>query len=210
MSVLNLPRHPGLFSTTRLGLVISNEMTATYRDWMILIAAGIGAACASVFLDLRIQRVPGHAILRVVFPMAVGLALVPRKGAGCVMGATGFVTGLSLYLAGFKGEGIGVGALASLTATGPILDWTLRRSKGGWWQYVLFGLAGLASNTLAFVVRASAKAMGWEMAGRRPLGEWIMQASVTYLLCGLAAGLISGIILFYGRKTTESQTETHL
>ena len=207
MAALNLPRHPGLFSTTRLRLIVSNESSATVLDWLILLTAGVLAACASTFLDLNIKQVPGHAILKVVFPMAMGLALVPRRGAGCTMATTAFLTGVSLNLAGFKGEGIGVGALASLTATGPLLDWTLRHSAGGWRQYVAFGLAGLSSNLIAFAVRGGAKALGWEAPGRRPLGEWLMQASYTYVLCGLAAGLISGVILFYGRRRGEAPFE---
>jgi hypothetical protein len=199
MAVLNLPRHPGLFSTTRLRLVVSRETSATLTDWLILLSAGILAACSSMFLDLGIKQVPGHAILRVVLPMAAGLALVPRRGAGCVMASTAFVTGMSLQLAGFRDEGQGVGALTSLIATGPILDWTLRRTNGGWRLYVAFALAGLSSNLFAFTVRGGAKVMGWERVGKRGLESWLAQASVTYVVCGLLAGLISGVILFYGR-----------
>lgn len=203
-----LPPHPGLFSTSRLRFVASKETSATAVDWMILITAGMAAACASTFLDFGLKRVPGHAILRVVPPLALGLALVPRRGAGCAMASSAFLTGVLLHLAGFKGEG-GLGALTSLTATGPILDLTLQRVQGGWKQYVAFGLAGLCSNTLAFAVRGGAKFMGWESVGKRPLAEWLGQASVSYLVCGLLAGLISGLILFYGRGPGEQpQPET--
>jgi len=203
MSALSLPLHPGLSATTRLGMVVSDKTSASLRDWLILMSAGVLAACASTFLDLNIRRLPGHAILRVVFPMAVGLALVPRRGAGCTMGGAAFITGVGLRMAGFKGDALGFGALASLTATGPLLDWTLRRANGGWRQYVSFGIAGLASNLLALVVRGGAKALGWERAGSRPLLEWLSQAVGTYVLCGLLAGLISGVILFYGRGRDE-------
>ena len=206
MSVIQLPRHPGLSATTRLPWVMSDDVSATLRDWLILVGAGILAACASTFLDLNIKRIPGHAILRVVFPMAAGLALVPRRGAGCAMGGTALLTGVLLRVAGFKGEALGLGALASLTATGPLLDWTLRRANGGWQQYVMFGLAGLTSNVVALIVRGGAKAMGWERIGSRPLGEWLAQASVTYVVCGLLAGLISGVILFYGRRRDEASS----
>jgi len=222
MAALNLPRHPGLFSTTRLRLVVSQHSSTAPWEWLILISAGVLAACSSVFLDLesaqaallqvtgiqmRQMRIPGHAILRVVFPMAVGLALVPRRGAGSVMASSAFLTGVSLHLAGFKGEGLGVGALTSLTATGPMLDWTLRHANGGWRQYAAFGLAGLVSNLLAFVARGGAKVLGWEAVGRRGLMDWLAQASVTYVLCGLAAGLISGAILFYGRSRGPGPSE---
>lgn len=200
MTGLNLPLHPGLTGTTRLKWIASDQAAASLRDWLILLTAGIVAACCSTFLDFEIKRIPGHAILRVVFPMAVGLALVPRRGSGTVMGASALVTGFALRIAGFKEEALGMGALTSLIATGPLLDLALRRVNGGWKQYVAFALAGLASNTAAFAVRGTAKAMGWERAGRRPLWEWLAQASFTYLACGLVAGLISGLVLFYARR----------
>ena len=200
MSASLLPRHPGLFSTTRLRQLATDATAATVRDWLLLAAFGVLAACSSTFLDLGIKRIPGHAILRVVFPMALGLALVPRRGAGCVMGGTSAITAACFQLAGFRGEAVGLGAFTSLTATGPLLDWTLRRANTGWRQYVAYSLAGLASNLLALGVRGGAKAIGWEAAGRRPLVEWLSQAVGTYILCGLIAGLISGIVLFSFRS----------
>ncbi|MBC8114465.1 MAG: hypothetical protein H7062_08820 [Candidatus Saccharimonas sp.] len=206
---MNLPLHPGLSSTTRLGPIVSNETSATVRDWLILLTAGVLAACASTFLDFNLRRIPGHAILRVVFPMAVGLALVPRRGAGTVMGGSALITGVAFRMCGLKGEALGFGALTSLVATGPLLDWTLRRANGGWRQYVSFALAGLASNLLALTVRGLAKAVGWERLGSRPLIEWLAQAAGTYVACGLLAGLLSGLILFYGRgRGAETPGET--
>ncbi len=204
MAVTLLPRHPGLSATTRLQSLASDEASATLHDWMILLAAGVLAACASTFLDLNIRRVPGQAILRVVFPMAVGLAMVPRRGAGCAMATTALLTGIFFRYAGLKGEAMGLGALTSLAATGPLLDWTLSRAKGGWRQYLLFALAGMSSNLVALAVRGGAKYMGWEHAGRRPLWEWLSQASYTYIACGLLAGLASGAILFYASDKTPS------
>ncbi len=195
MSSIVLPRHPGLTATTRLQGIASRNVP-TLLEWAILLQCGVIAACSSTFLDLGIQRVPGHAILRVVFPFALGLAVVPRRGAGCVMGVSAALTGAGLQYAGFRGEGLGFGALTSLIATGPLLDWTLRRTHGGWRQLLAFTLAGLGGNLLALGVRGLAKFAGWEAAGRRPLGEWLTQAAGTYILCGVIAGLISGAVLF--------------
>lgn len=197
MSTGFLQKHPGLTATTRLRLIASEDVLPSVRDWALLAVFGVLAACSSTFLNLGIQRVPGHAILRVVFPFALGLALVPRRGAGSVMGVTAALTGAGLQYAGFRGEGMGFGALTSLIATGPLLDWTLRRANGGWRQIVAFAFAGLASNLLALGVRGTAKALAWESSsGKRPLGEWLTQAVDTYILCGLIAGLISGAVLF--------------
>ncbi len=191
-----LPRHHGLFTTSRLQSIASGADVPKLHDWLLLAALGVLAAYSSTFLDIGIKKVPGQAILRVVFPMAFGLALVPRRGAGCVMGGTAGLAAATLQIAGFRGEALGYGALASLTATGPLLDWTLRRASGGWRQIGAFMLAGLASNTIAFGVRGIVKAIGWEEVGKRPLGEWLTQAVGTYVLCGVIAGLISGGVLF--------------
>ena len=201
MSAIELPRHPGLSNTTRLRALASDTALAGSRDWVILVLAGILAACSSTFLNLGIQRVPGHAILRVVFPMALGLALVPRQGSGTVMGFSALFTAIVLRGNGFQGEGLGLGALTSLIATGPILDWTLRRVNGGWWQVLGFAVAGLASNLLALLVRGIARSYGWEKVGARPLSEWLSQAAVTYAICGILAGVISGLVLFCQRRS---------
>lgn len=188
----------GLSETTRLRAFASESSTVSIRDWLILLSAGVAAACASTFFDYNL-RIPGHAILRAVFPMAVGLALVPRHGAGCVMGAAAAVTAGSLRLRGFHGDGLSLGALTSLIATGPLLDWTLRHTRGGWRTYGAFAAAGLTSNLLALAVRGTAKARGWEHASARPLGAWLAQASITYTLCGIVAGLLSAGVWFYAR-----------
>ncbi len=206
MSVLKLPLHPGLFATTRLRQMTSDSIAAPVADWMLLISFGAIAAFASACLDLGIRQVPGHAILRVVFPIALGLALVPRRGAGTVMSGSALLTAALLHVSRIQSEGLGLGALTSLFATGPLLDITLRRANGGWKQYAGFAVAGLASNLIALLTRGTAKAIGFEQPGRRPLSEWLAQASITYVLCGLAAGLISGAILFYARKSADKSS----
>src|SRR5690606_21832762 len=108
-------------------------------------------------IEMRLQ-IPGSAILKVVLPMAMGLALVPRHGAGCVMGAAAALTAGGLKWGGFGGEGFSAGAMTSLIATGPLLDLALHRVSGGWRLYAAFAAAGLASNFLAFIVRGATKA----------------------------------------------------
>lgn len=203
MTLLKLPLHPGLFSTTRLRRMTSATRAAPIADWLLLVSLGSIAVISSACLDLQIHRIPGHAILRVVFPIAAGLALVPRRGSGTVMGGSALLTAILLTISGIRSEGLGLGALTSLLATGPLLDWTLRSANGGWKQYAGFAMAGLASNLLALFTRGVAKAVGFELPGRRPLGEWLAQASITYLVCGLVAGLISGLILFYARGSAD-------
>jgi hypothetical protein len=203
----SLSLHPGLFNNTRLRGWASNGASASARDWVILALAGIAAACASVLLDFHL-RVPGHAILRAVFPMAMGLALVPRRGAGCVMGASAALAAGVFRIAGASGEGMSLGATTSLIATGPLLDWTLRHASGGWRLYASFAAAGLASNLLALAVRGGAKAIGFERLGARPLSVWLPQAAVTYVLCGILAGLVSAAVLFYARRNSTPEEST--
>lgn len=202
MSVVHLRLNEGLYSTTRLQSLTSARTAPCVREWLLLVLAGVTAAVASTFLDLGL-RIPGHAILRVVFPMSIGLALVPRHGAGTAMGCSALLTVVVVRAGGFAGGGPGLGALTSLAATGPALDWTLRHASGGWRQYLAFGLAGLASNSLAFLVRGSAKLLGAENVGARPLSLWLPRAGMTYLVCGLLAGLISGGVWFYARRRNE-------
>lgn len=203
-----LPLHRELHASSRLRALASPRITAGLRDWLWLFSAGMAAAVASTFLNFHL-RIPGHAILRAVLPVTLGLALVPRRGAGCVMGGAALLTAAGLHVGGAAGEGLSLGALASLTAVGPLLDWTLRRAETGRGRYVAFALAGLSANLLALAVRGGAKALGWDHAGARPLALWLPTAAVTYTACGLLAGLLCGAVLFYGRDRENSpSTET--
>lgn len=153
---------------------------------------GACSAAATAFVDLNL-RVPGHAILRAVLPMACGLALVPRKWAGCVMGAHALIAALVFQLAGWAN--LGVGAMTSLGLTGPLFDLSLWGARQGGRLYWRFAAGGLACNLVALAVRAVPKFFGWE-SGRRPFGDWISEAAPTYTVCGLLAGLIGAMIWF--------------
>jgi hypothetical protein len=214
-----LPRHAGLRSTTRLRRLISDGSSASVRDWTILLLAGVAAGCASKFanrefiaavvspvFDLK-SKIPGHAILGTVFPMAIGLALVPRRGASCVMGAAAFLIAMVLRLVGFSGDGLSLGAMTSLATIGPLLDLTLRKTNSGWKQYLAFAGAGLASNLLAFAVRGGVKVLGLDHSGGRRAGSWFVEAVISYPACGILAGLISGTIWFYARSRREREAE---
>ncbi len=158
---------------------------------------GVVAACASVLPDWNL-RVPGHAILRSVFPMALGFALAPRRFAGGVMASTGLVTALSLQ--SFGPFHIGLGGMTSLAATGFCLDAFLAKGRSGWRLYLAFALAGLTSNLLAFGVQTAVKLSRGPKIGGRGFSEWLAQASWTYPACGLAAGIISAAVWFQFRS----------
>lgn len=139
-------------------------------------------------LDLRL---PGHAILRAVVPLALGLALVPRRGAGSVMGGAALLTVLAH---GVDGGAPGWGAAASLALTGPILDFAARSARSGRAVYVALVAGGFVANAVAFAIRLGAKVVLHD--GGSPLAVWWPRASVTYSLCGIAAGLVSAVLWF--------------
>ncbi len=159
----------------------------------MLLGAGVGAALSSVFLDISL-RMPGHAILRAVFPMALGLALAPRRMGGLVMGAGAMGTVLVIKAGGLGV--VGVGALTSLALTGPLLDVALWRARRGWRLYMAFALAGLGSNLAALAVRGGTKYVGLNHVASWPLAAWLPRATVSYAVCGVLAGLISATIWF--------------
>lgn len=200
-SVLSI--HPGMAATSRLPVLTREAERIRAVEVVALVGAGACAALASAFLDFGL-RIPGHAILRAIFPMALGLALAPRRGGGTVMGASALATALGIQAVGHVT--IGMGAMTSLVLTGPLLDLVVRGGYQGWRLHASFALAGLTSNLVAYLVRAGAKSGGWERWGTRPLSSWWSQAMVTYALCGIIAGVLSSVILFHlSRRTPRSE-----
>lgn len=198
-----LTTHDGLLSSSRLPALARGTARASAGELALLLLAGAGAALATAFMDFD-RRVPGHAILRAVFPMALGLALVPRRLGGAVMGTGALVTALGLKAGGWAS--VGPGAMTSLCLTGPLLDLALWGARGGWRLYLGFVLAGLGSNLAALAVRYAAKVTGLG-PGRRRVEEWGAEAVVTYALCGIMAGLLSAFVWFQlGRRSAGGRT----
>ncbi|MHB0955489.1 MAG: hypothetical protein ACYC0X_03840 [Pirellulaceae bacterium] len=161
--------HEGLSDSTRISS-ISRRMTekaATQLGALVLL--GAGAALASGLIDFHL-RIPGHAILRSVFPMALGLALVPVRKGGTVM-ALGALSTALLMKACSVGS-LGAGSLTSLTLTGPLLDVALIGARRGWRLYLGFILAGITSNLIALSFRGGAKVLTGGMGGGRLMSEW--------------------------------------
>lgn len=194
MPTLSLAPHPGLRDGSRLRWLSSPSVPSEASEIAFLASCGFVAAVASGYFDFRL-RIPGHAILRAIFPMVLGLAVVPRRGAGTVMGTAALATGLGLR-ALFPAGGLSLGALTSLTLVGPALDLSLRHAHVGWRLYAGCAAAGLAANIMAFATRGGAKLLGWERLGARPWSDWLVHASFSYVVCGILAGLISGMIWF--------------
>lgn len=162
-------------------------------ELLTLISAGVAAALASTFLDFSL-KIPGHAIIRAVFPMAFGLALAPRHGAGSVMGASAMASAL-LFKVGGAGT-VGLGAMTSLALTGPFLDLALWKAKRGWRIYLAFATAGVLTNLVALTVRGSVKLGGLDHFFALPFTVWWIRAVPSYLICGALAGLLSACVWF--------------
>jgi hypothetical protein len=193
--------HPGLVDASRLlqRRQASNTLRTSEIAW--LLGMGALAGLSASFLDFG-WRIPGHAILRAVLPMTIGMALVPRRNTGLVMSAGAVMTLYSLRL--FGGPLPGLGAGTSLLLLGPILDRAVLCANNGWRIYFGCAVAGFASNYAALVVRAAPKILGFEHGRGRPLNVWLTEALVTYALCGILAGLISACICFRARGSVDS------
>ena len=201
MRLMVLPAHEGLCQATRLPWLQHTERALPALEWAGLMLFGGLAACASIFWDWGL-RMPGHSILQAVFPMVCGLAVVPRRGAGSVMGAGALLTWGALHWGGHVSTGFG--STTSLLLTGPLMDAALWTAKPGRRLYLSFALAGLAANGAAFAMRGTVKYFGWEGVTKRPFAAWWPEAVFTYALCGVLAGLISAAVWFHATGHRES------
>ena len=198
--------HDGLLASGRLPALARAGRAISLVEVAALILFGVAAAGLSVALpDLRLQ-IPGHAVLRSVFPMALGLAIVPRQWGGCIMGGSALATALLLRVGGVGG--VGAGAITSLTLTGPLLDLALWGARDGWRLYLGFVLAGLASNLLAFGMRWGALALGLDIGGGGGFASRFVLACFTFPACGILAGLVSAAFWFHLRRRDRTQEKS--
>jgi hypothetical protein len=180
---------------------LSVQSRTERREVWTLIGVGAASALLTTFVDLDL-RIPGNHILFVVFPMALGFALVPRRQAGTIMGGSAVATATALGLAGVHLPG--PGALTSLVLTGPMLDLALRWSRPGWRLYAGFVLAGALTNIGAFLARGGFKYFGLGgLGGGRRFAEWLPVATWTYALAGMLAGLLSAAAWFHLRTRAD-------
>lgn len=178
----------------------NHSLNATIVRYLLaFLAGGIAAACVTL-MDFNL-RMPGSAILKATLPVCLGLAISPQRFSGLVISG-GAYTGLSFLKQAF-GVSSGQGATTSLLLLGPVLDIFLWQARRGWSIYFAFAAAGLVANCLAFAVRLRGKSLGIDSISMRPLADWLSVAPLTYAAFGLAAGLISSLILFRSRSTRD-------
>ncbi|NUQ64968.1 MAG: hypothetical protein HUU20_21095 [Pirellulales bacterium] len=203
MSAPVLAVHKGLTTARRLP-ALGRQETISVMELAALVLLGVAAAALSAFVKLNLE-IPGHNILRVVFPLALGLALVPRVGSATIMGVSG-MAGASLFLL-FGARNLGLGAATSLALTGILIDAALLRARSGRSIYLRLALAGLAANLAAFGIKAGSKLLTGGMLEGLPLEIWLPKAVVTYSACGLLAGLVSAAVWFRAAAGTTDENE---
>lgn len=194
----------GTAFATKLNLRDSSRVPALSRaagisavELACLFACGALAALAVGLLHLSLH-IPGHAILRGVLPMAMGLALVPRRWAGIVMAIGAGVTATAMS-AGQIGS-FPPTALLSVLALGSVLDVALLGGSKGWRLYARFVFGGAAANLLAFALKTAGVQLGIEVV--RGSGRFMSFGSlafVSYILCGALAGFIGAAAWFRNR-----------
>ncbi len=196
--------HDGLAASGRIPAMTRIRERISAAEVLLLIFCGAAAAAASGFIRLGL-RLPGHAIVLSMVPMALGLALAPRRFSGCIMSAGALGTALAFSFAGLTHYGSG--ASVSLCLMGPMMDLAVAKVRSGWRLYLALMLAGIGTNLLALASRSVSKLLGLDLASMRPFGTWWTQAIVTYSISGAAAGLIGALCFFHLRKQ-QSESET--
>ena len=164
----------GLAAAGRLPAVTRVRERISASEIALLILCGAAAATASGFIRLGL-RLPGHSIVLSLIPMALGLALAPRRLSGFIMSASAFGTGAAFNLTGMAH--LGSGAFVSLCLSGPVMDLAVSKFRSGWKLYFGLVLAGICTNLMALSSRGASKLLGLDLpaqglsaaGGLRPL-----------------------------------------
>jgi hypothetical protein len=196
--------HDGLVAAGRLPSLARLHRRISAVEVLLLLLCGATAAATVGFVKLGL-RVPGHAIVLAVLPMAFGLSLAPRRLAGSVMSAGAFGTAALLSALGVVTYGSG--AIVSLCLIGPMMDLALAGVRSGWRLYLGLVLSGVAANLAALGSRAAAKLLGLDLASARPFDTWWLQAAGTYTLSGVIAGLVGALCWFHLRDRRRGAPE---
>ena len=161
----------------------------------IVLASGALATLAMALVHLSI-RVPGHAILKPVLPVAFGLALVARPAAGSLAGLGALASAIMLLVGGW-GE-VHASALTSLVLLGPALDLAERGAHRGTEFIIRGAAAGLVVNLAALGVKLLAAPLGWESGGGRGFAAVRPLGIFTFAICGILAGALCVAIRLAG------------
>ncbi len=187
----------GVADSARLPAWLRKADAINAAEWIALVLSGVACGLLMVYFPWNI-RLPGNAIMRAVFPMALGISLVPRRCAGSIIGIVGgLVVGAAWWQQIGKGH---ITTTASVVLLGLFLDTALTNARSGWRIYLRFATAGLLANLCALATRWTTATLGLDLAGER---SWSWSVRIlTYALFGLLAGLISAAVWFRASDKT--------
>ena len=197
------PVREGLAGAARFPTLVGLHDRISAGELLLLLSCGAASAAAIAVVKLSLG-IPGHSIVIAALPMTMGMSLAPRQFAGVVMSASAIGTAFLLSLAGRAT--FGSGAFTSLVLLGPMMDVALRHARAGWRLYAALVSAGVATNLLALASRAASKVVGLD-AGSRPFDSWWLQASVTYTLSGVVAGVLGALCWFHVNDRSEQRSQ---
>ena len=181
------------FPETGSELVCLRRQSSRISIGEIALLLAVGAAAAWVMGAIHLSlRVPGHAIFKPLLPMTLGLALVPRKASGSVMGLGAALMSGAMLVGGF-GD-LRASAMTSLLLLGPALDVAARGTHAKRILLVRFAIAGLVTNLIAVGVKLAATSMGLETGGGRGFFALWPVSLFSFIACGALAGLASAAI----------------
>lgn len=192
--------HDGLTIAGRMPSVVRGREHISVTEMAVLMTCGAAATSAISFIKLGL-RLPGHAIVLAMVPLALGFALVPRRFSGFVMSGAALSTAIVFTAAGLAQYA--TGSFVSLCLMGPITDFALTKARSGWRLYLGLIVAGIITNLLALMSRTAGRLLGVDPSWR-PFGSWMSQAIVTYSLSGALAGLIGAICFFHLRNRSKT------
>ncbi len=76
----------GVLAASRMPSLTRAGHRVSAAEMLLLLLCGCAAASAVAYVKLGL-RIPGHVIVLTALPMALGMALAPRRMAGSVMSA---------------------------------------------------------------------------------------------------------------------------
>ena len=142
-----------------------------------------------------------------MFPLALGFALAPRRGAGTIMSGSALATVAGLGLAGARVPGPGV--LAGMLLAGPLLDLALRWGREGpaALRRVRGGRCAGQHRRVPRPWRGEVSAASGVSGGTRPFAAWLPVAAWTYVIAGMLAGLVSAAAWFHFRVARNRKSQ---
>ena len=195
--------NPVIESRSRLIFLTGSRRLVFSQNLILLVGFGIlsGLAVSQIKLSLGI---PGHAIIKIMIPMSIGLSMAPVRSAGAIMGISGLITAF-IGQTFTEGPGTGTGAYTSLVCVGVLLDLTLYWANNGWRLYLGLMMSGLIANIFALFVRSGFKS--FLKINIFDFSTWFQTASFTYPICGLIAGFLCALLVFKFREPSSKKFE---